>query len=281
MLRPLVAGRREALQVELLRALIRYGFEVDVDRDMDLDVFDREACRRAIGDARATVVIDCGAAEDHSHDEEPLDDLPIAAENLAIAAAEHGAHSVFISTGKVFGEAVGAASLESDPPTPTSPFGAAALSAERLVARLNAQHTIVRSGELYGRRWTGPFDDLLARASSVGHLTVASNPICPPTYVRYLVSTLQALVRRPVYGIVHRAATGSCNELELARAVVSLLGIDCSIEAPAEPEPATLPHLRGACLSTRREELPSIPHWRICLRAWALDRAHVDERIQP
>ncbi len=274
MIKPFVAGRRGPLQLEVLRALIRQGFDLNVTAAMDLDVREGEACRRAITRAGANVVLDCSGAEDVAFGESAnaLEEMVVGTENLALAAAEVGAHTVFVSNARVFGEAPDGPRVESDPPTPTSPLGAATVDAERTVASLNMRHTIVRSSSLYGRYWPTPFDDLLARARALDHLVVQPYPICPPTYASHFVSVLIAVVRRPCYGIIHRAATGDCNELELARAVVMLTGIDTRIHAPGAGM-AELPRQEyPVCLGSRRGQVPAVPHWRIGLRGWALER---------
>lgn len=277
MITPFVAGRREPLQVELLHALTREGFGADLYRHMELDLLDREACRKAMEAARADVVIDCSAAEDHAEEEslDMLDEMLIGTENLALAAAERGARSILVSNARVFGGDNGL-HVESDPPTPTTPLGAATLTAERTVARENGHHTIVRSSALYGRHWPMPFEDLYERLLAAEHLTLAADPICPPTYAPHLLGTIIVLLRTDCDGIVHRAATGECNKLEFARALVTLAELDSRIEpstAQQIPEGS-----RSACLDSCRAELPAIPHWRIGLRAWALDREEAVRR---
>ncbi len=261
---------------------MRAGFEVG-GLTTELDLSSRRACRRALARAHADVVIDCSAADDFG--EEPhtgeLEELLAGSENLALAASAAGAHSVFLSSMRVFGEGQGGPRVESDQPEPTSALGAAVLRAERITARLNDQHTILRSSALYGREWAGLFEDLIARAGVAERLLVEQRPTSPPTYAPHLAAVLVALVRRPCYGIVHRAASGDCNELELAREVTRLASLRSHIEsAPPGPPGESWPAC-SVCLTSRRDELPPITDWRIGLRVWAMERQNGKQRVKP
>jgi len=274
MITPFVAGRRGPLQLEVLRALVREGFEVDVERATALDPVDADACRRALLEARADVVVDCSGADDRPGPDtvDELDRLLIGSENLALAAAELDAYSVFVSSAHVFGERNVGARVESDLPAPTTALGAAVLSAERTVGVVNEQHAIVRTTALYGRYWPTPFEALLARAAAGEQIVADQKTVCPPTYAPHLAALLIAMIRNPSYGILHRAATGECSEFDLARTLVALTGVDTRVD-PAPPAPEADRALRQpACLTSRRKELPSLPHWRIGLRVWALER---------
>jgi dTDP-4-dehydrorhamnose reductase len=272
MITPLVTGRGRPFQRELVAALRRAGFEIGPDGLDELDLDDRRACRRVLVRSRADIVIDCSGADDAG----PGDPLPapeqlLACENLAAAAASEGVHTVLISNACVFGHENDGARLESDPPTPDTPLAATLVAVERASARANPDHTIVRSGRLYGRQWNSPFDDLISRAEAKQPLIVARRRISPPTYGPHLATVLVSLIRRPCHGIIHRTAGGACDELELARSVLRLAGMSWTIEpAPADSSAnrSSPPVLLASC----RDEVPAIPHWRIGLRTCALER---------
>ena len=275
MITPLVTGRGRPFQRELEAALRRAGFELRSD-DLDrLDLDDERACRRALARSRADIVIDCSAADDLGPgDRLPAPEQLAACENLAVAAAQEGVHSVLVSGACVFGYADGRARLESDPPAPRTALAVTLVAVERAVARATPNHTIVRSSRLYGRTWNSPFDDLIARSQEGQPLVVERRRVAPPTYGPHLASILLSLVRRPCHGIIHRTAGGACDELELARSVVRLAGLSCAVEAAggdAAANQAKQPVLLGSC----RDEVPVIPHWRIGLRTCALERHRI------
>jgi dTDP-4-dehydrorhamnose reductase len=272
MITPLVGGRGRSFQQEVVAALRRAGFEMpSVDLD-ELDLDDRRACRRVIARSRADIVIDCTGADDVGRGPAlPRPDELKACENLAIAAAEEGAHTVLVSSASVFEGESGGPRLESDPPSPHTLATSALAAAERAVARANPDHTIVRSARLYGPMWNSPFDEVIARARLSDPLVVEPRSISPPTYGPHLASVLVSLVRKPCHGIIHRVAGGTCDELDLIRTVLRAAELTYSVEAePAAP--ARDGTSQTVTLASCRDELPALPHWRIGLRACALER---------
>ena len=275
MITPLVTGRGRPFERELVAALRRAGFEVGSDDLDELDLDDRRACRRALARSRADIVIDCSGADDVGPgNPSPTSEQLAACENLAVAAAEEGVHSVLVSGACVFGDEGGHARLESDPPSPGTPLAATLVAIERAAARANPNHTIVRSSRLYGRRWNSPFDDMIDRAQDGQPVVVERRRITPPTYGPHLAAILVSLVRRPCHGIIHRAAGGACDELELARSVVRFAGLSFVVE-PASGGSSANRAKRPVLLASCRDEVPAIPHWRIGLRTCALERNRI------
>jgi len=270
MITPLVAGRGRPFQQELVAALRRAGFELDEDDLTELDLDDAYACRQVLTRSRADIVIDCSGADDVGPgDPRPTPEELSASASLAVAAAEHGVHTVLISSASVFGGDTRGPRVESDPPSPDTAPAAALATVERAAARANPDHTIVRSSRLYGLMWNSPLDEVIRRAQANDPVVVEPRTIAPPTYAPHLASLLVSLVRKPCHGIIHRAAPGACDELELTRAVLSLAGLSRHIEPTGKPVPNRVaPVLLASC----RDELPAIPHWRIGLRTCALER---------
>jgi dTDP-4-dehydrorhamnose reductase len=275
MITPLVAGPGRPFQHELVATLRRAGFEIHSAGLSDLALDDRRACRRALARSRVDIVIDCTPAEDVGPGEAPPTPEQLAAcENLALAAADEGVHSVLVSNAGVFGNEAAGARLESDPPAPETLAAATLVAVERAAARANPDHTVVRSSRLYGSVWNSPFEDLISRTRAGTPLVVEPGRISPPTYGPHLASILVSLVRKPCHGIIHRAAGGACDALELARSVLGLAGLSCEIQ-PGGGELAPRRAAEPIFLASCRDEVPAIPHWRIGLRACALERNRV------
>jgi dTDP-4-dehydrorhamnose reductase len=272
MITPLVAGRGRPFQQELVAVLRRAGFELQSGDLSELNLDDPHACRRVLARSRADIVIDCTAADDVAPGEAlPTQEQLAACENLALAAADEGVHSVLVSNACVFGEGGGEARLESDAPAPETAAAVTLLAVERAAARANPDHTIVRSSRLYGHMWNSPFEDLISRAAASSPLRVEPRRVSAPTYAPHLATVLVSLVRKPCHGIIHRAAEGACVELELARTVLRLAGVSCAVE-PRGGEPRPSRAGQPVSLASCRDELPGIPHWRLGLRACALER---------
>ncbi len=273
MLTALIAGRPGPLQSVVAKAFRHAGFELEDQARVSLNLLQRRSCRRALVRTRPDFVVDCsGAGDDPSRQSlKALDEMLIGSENLALAASNIGAHTVFVSDVSVFGDRPGGPRVESDATTPSTPRGAAVAHAELSVAGSNPRYTVVRSASLYGPQWPGRLGDLITRIRVTDEVRVEPKAVCPPTYAPHLANVLVALAHSPCYGIVHRAGSGECNEMELARTLIRLLDAPCRLGlVPAESRTATSP---PTCLGSRREELPAIPHWRIGLRSWAADRA--------
>ncbi|MBV8992029.1 MAG: sugar nucleotide-binding protein [Solirubrobacterales bacterium] len=271
MITPFIAGRGGRVQAEIAGALVRAGFDLDDVPDAELDLLDRRACRRAVARAHADVVIDCNGADDVGCVTAlSTDELLVGVENLARAAAKENAHSIFISNASVFGDVWGGPRVESDPPAPTSAIGDALLHAERITARVNGQHTILRSTTLYGARW-GLVADLIGRVHAGERILIEACPVWAPTYAPHLADVLVTLARRPCYGILHRAASGECTQLDFARAVTTLVDHQYRLELSPAASQHNMPETAPACLATRRPGFPVIPHWRIGLRLCALE----------
>jgi dTDP-4-dehydrorhamnose reductase len=272
MITPLVAGRGRPFQLELVAMLRRAGFELQPADLSDLNLGDRRACRQTLARSRAGIVIDCTGADDGRPGAVlPTPEQLASCENLALAAADEGVHSVLVSNACVFGAGGGEPRLESDPPAPETAAAATLLAIERAAARANPDHTIVRSSRLYGHAWNSPFEDLISRAEVSSPLLVEPRRISPPTYAPHLASVLVSLVRKPCHGIIHRAAEGACDELELVRTVLRLAEVSCTVQ-PRGVEPVTGRTEQPVSLASCRDDLPAIPHWRIGLRSWALER---------
>ena len=274
MITPLVAGRGRPFQRELVAALRQAGFEARSDDVDELDLDDARACRRVLARSRADIVIDCSGADDVRAGEPlPTPEQLAACENLVVAAADQGVHSVLVSSACVFGSEPGGPRLESDAPSPGTPLARSLVAVERAAARANADHTIVRSSRLYGPTWNSPFEDLITRAEADQPLVVERRRVSPPTYGPHLASILVCIVRQPCHGVIHRTAGGVCDELELARSVLRLAGLSRGVDPASEP--GLPPAEQQVFLASCRDEVRAIPHWRIGLRTCAVERNRV------
>jgi dTDP-4-dehydrorhamnose reductase len=278
---PLVVGHERRFAATLSTALTHAGFAGHSTSAAALDLSNPDDCRRVIVEARADTVIDCGGAPDLQPKEAGavVRGLATRARSIACAAAHEGARCVFISSASVYAEGAAGPRLESDPAAPSTPLGESLLAAERAIAHASAQHTILRTSSLYGATWADCLEQLLAQANERDHLSIAPRRVTAPTYAPHLAQLVVEAIRRPCYGIVHRASDGECNLLELVRAVMSVTGTSCRIE-PAPTNGPSPRHTQAGpvVLASRRDDLPTLPHWRIGLRAYALERSAAAQR---
>jgi dTDP-4-dehydrorhamnose reductase len=154
---------------------------------------------------------------------------------LASSARAVGALLVHFSTDYVFDGSLRRPYREDDLPAPLSVYGASKLEGERRVAASGAEHLLLRTSAVLGRGGSGQkggsfVDRILQRARAGQPLRVVADQQFAPTIAADLASAALALVRSGSRGLYHVANTGSCSWHELARAALSLAGLDLPVE---------------------------------------------------
>jgi dTDP-4-dehydrorhamnose reductase len=265
MVRVLVTGAEGMLGYELVRCLARAGYDAGGGGRQVIDVLDRRECDKAVKRFGADVVIDCSLPHGSTGQPGPV---AVAARNVAHAAARVGALSVFVSCAAVFDGSSERPYVESDPPVPDTPIGEAKLAGERSVAEANARHAIVRTTWLFGAGGGNLVEAALGAGEVADRVPVDASTTSAPTFTAHLARALLTLLRRPAYGIFHVSAQGSCTEFQVARTALRLVG--CPAQAVPLLVEAELPSKseRRLVLATRRDEIPSLPDWRLGLREY-------------
>lgn len=266
----LVTGTDNHLAPEILQALASGGFEV-VDGTADQPGADvRRACEPTVRKLRPLVVVDCTFAE-HATDGGAAD--------LAAAAADVGALSVYLSSADVYDGLQERPYVESDVPAPATEHGAGKLEAERAVAQANPRHAIVRTSPwLFGTRRPSFADELLEGARSGDRLPVDNSVRSTPMYADHVVGALVGFVRRPAYGVFHVAGGGRCTKLQFARTLFRALGIACQ-PVPEVRDGAMSATQPNVVLDTRRTNGLRIPDWRLGLAAYLSESADATRPI--
>jgi dTDP-4-dehydrorhamnose reductase len=157
---------------------------------------------------------------------------------LARACAARSVRLVHVSTDYVFDGLKGAPYTEHDATAPVQVYGRSKLEGELAVLQACPEALVVRTSTLYGPgRSVRPtyVDAIRAQAQARALIEVVEPPIASPTLSLDLAAGILSLVDAGASGVVHVVNRGSCSRLELARAVVELLGLAHRVEVVPRP----------------------------------------------
>lgn len=173
---------------------------------------------------------------------------------VAAAAADTGAHLVYLSTNHVFGDEQDDPHRETDRPAPRSVYASTKLQGEGLVGD---QATIVRTAWLVSPQAPNLVATVLAAAARPGALRFVTDEIAQPTVADDLADAVLRLgiERRP--GIWHVVNEGPVSAYDLAREVLAAAGLE-----PDRVEPITALELTGRAAARPRNGVLDTRHLR-------------------
>jgi dTDP-4-dehydrorhamnose reductase len=256
-----------ALRAELgTHALVALG-----DADIDITRTDQvhELARRHAPDAivNAAAYTDVDKAEEQAERAFAVNEG--GSRNLALAAAETGAHLVHVSTDYVFSGQSTRPYDENDTPAPRSVYGKSKLAGEEAIRAILPRHTIVRTAWLYhtvGRN----FPRTMLSLASRDEIRVVHDQVGSPTYAPHLARGIHALLAADACGTYHLAGSGAASWYELTCALYRLLDIATTVVPVTTeefPRPAERP--RYSVLTTVREPKITLPPWEAGLEEFA------------
>lgn len=275
----LITGAGGQLGSDLLRAAAADDIPAVGLASAELDITDRAAVRRAVSDfahgAVRPVVINAAAytavdaAETDAERAFAVNES--GARNLAVAAAEHGAGLIHISTDYVFpGDAHRPYQVD-DPTGPKNVYGKSKLAGEHAVLTAHPAAHVVRTAWVYGASGAN-FVKTMAKLEAVHQsITVVDDQQGSPTWSADLAGGLIALAGADVPGgVLHAAGGDQTSRFGFARAIFEELGADPERVQPtttdAFPQPAPRPAY--SVLSSDAwvaAGLPALRHWRVAL----------------
>lgn len=253
-MRLLVTGAEGMLGWEIQRVARRMAAGVDWrvaahTRD-SLDVTDLDAVRQAIGIISPGVLINCAAYTDvdgcESNEIEALRVNGEAPGRLARICEEAGVVLVHFSTDYVFDGTATRPYTEDDPVRPISAYGRSKLAGEEAVRATGAAHLILRTQWLYGSHGKNFVDTILLRAATGEKLRVVNDQHGAPTYAREMAALTLSAIAKNLRGTYHAANTGACTWYDVARAALSLAGMDPDMVTPASTDEVPRPARRPA-----------------------------------
>jgi dTDP-4-dehydrorhamnose reductase len=268
----LITGAGGMLGQDLQQALD--GREVTALSRAELDVTDARATLAAV--AGHDVVINAAAYtkvdDAESHEDEAYAINATGAENLARAAAAHGAILVQVSTDYVFDGTATTPYAEDAPPDPVSAYGRTKAEVERLARAANPDRTIIiRTAWLYGEHGPNFAKTMLRLAASHDTVSVVTDLVGQPTWTLDLAKQIVALLETGATSGIHNGtASGEASWYDFARAIFSVCRLDPDRVRPTDSSQFVRPAPRPAYSvlghdSWQRVGLNPLRDWRLAL----------------
>ncbi len=186
-------------------ALVRQGGAAVVGLDRAaLDITDREAVRRAVGEHAPDLVVNAAAytAVDRAEAEEETAfavnrDGPA---HLADACTEHGIPLIHLSTDYVFDGTKGAPYAETDPVNPLGAYGRSKAEGEEAVRERLGRHVILRTSWVFGDHGQNFVRTILRLGRERDALRVVADQRGNPTAAADIAHAVLTIARRTAEG---------------------------------------------------------------------------------
>ena len=233
-MRILVTGANGQVGWELRRSLSATGSVVALDRGA-FDLSRPDAMRATIREIEPAVLVNAAAytAVDGAESEP---DLAMAINGVApgVMAEEMsrlGGVLIHYSTDYVFDGAGQTPWTELDTPNPVSVYGRTKLAGECAITAASAEHLILRTSWVYGRRGSNFVRTIIRLALERDELRIVADQVGAPTWCQDLADWTAVIVSRLLgpetsasqpSGVFHLAAGGQTTWHGLAQAVVRL-----------------------------------------------------------
>ncbi|MDE6391920.1 MAG: dTDP-4-dehydrorhamnose reductase [Muribaculaceae bacterium] len=265
-----------------LGSSLRREFDNDPDveaiyTDYDtLDITDREAVEKYIGENRFDIIVNCAAYT--AVDKAETDAILAAAlntgavGNLAEAAVKSGAKVIHISTDYVFSGQSFRPYEENDEPYPQGIYGRTKLEGEALLTSFCQNAMIIRTAWLYSEFGKNFVKTMLQLAETRPEINVVADQIGSPTYAGDLAEAIHSVISSDKWipGIYHYTDEGVASWYDFTKAIFEITGNSVKVNpipTSAYPTPARRP-LYSVLSKTKIKNTYGldIPYWRDSLR---------------
>lgn len=248
MKRVLVTGANgqlgKTLRVVAQSSNLEYIFSDIVESDFEptlrLDVTDIDALRRAVGEHRIDVIVNCAAYTNVDRAEQDKEQCHLlnaqAPQNLAIVAKESGALLIHISTDYVFGGQLhNIPYTESDECAPMGVYGSTKFLGEQMISSSGCEYVIIRAAWLYSEFGNNFCLKMLNLTSTKPNVKVVQDQVGTPTYALDLARVIDHIADSyniSQVGIYHYTNEGVCSWYDFAVAIASYgPATECRVEA--------------------------------------------------
>lgn len=241
-----------------------------------LDITNREAVDRMMGDTHFDIVVNCAAytAVDKAETDEILASAlnTRAVGNLGEAAAKYGTKVIHISTDYVFSGEGFRPYAENDEPYPQGIYGRTKLEGEGLLTSFCQDAMIIRTAWLYSEFGKNFVKTMLSLADTRPELNVVCDQIGTPTFAGDLARAIHAVVKHPTWepGIYHFTDEGVASWYDFAMAIFEEAGRKVMVNpVPTSEYPTPAKRPLYSVLSKGKIKKTfglTIPYWRDSLR---------------
>jgi dTDP-4-dehydrorhamnose reductase len=258
------------------------------------DVRDNDQMAGLVRQVQPDIIMNLAALTDmefcETHQDEAWRTNGLAAEHLAVLAAERNAVYVYVSTAGIFDgkkEFYG----DTDEPNPVSQYAKSKYHGEISAVRCAPRHFVVRAGWMMGGgpRKDKKFVNKIYQQILSGHreLNVVSDKAGTPTYTWDFARGIQRLIESDRYGVYNQVCEGAATRYDVAVEFVRLLGLGDQVKinevssdffrkdyfAPRPPSEQLINEKLTA------QGLNVMRHWRECLRDYS--KVFVTQGISP
>ena len=241
-----------------------------------LDITDRDAVYRFLGDNKFDIVVNCAAytAVDKAESDEILASAlnTGAVGNLAEAAVKNGTRVIHISTDYVFSGQGCRPYEENDEPYPQSIYGRTKLEGEALLTSFCQNALIIRTAWLYSEFGGNFVKTMLRLAETRPEINVVADQIGTPTYAGDLAEAIHRIVSSGEWkpGIYHFTDEGVASWYDFTKAIFEIAGRDVKVNPIKTSEyPTQAKRPLYSVLSKKKFKKAfglEIPYWRDSLK---------------
>lgn len=241
-----------------------------------LDITDRDAVYRFLGDNKFDIVVNCAAytAVDKAESDEILASAlnTGAVGNLAEAAVKNGTRVIHISTDYVFSGQGCRPYEENDEPYPQSIYGRTKLEGEALLTSFCQNALIIRTAWLYSEFGGNFVKTMLRLAETRPEINVVADQIGTPTYAGDLAEAIHRIVSSGEWkpGIYHFTDEGVASWYDFTKAIFEVAGRDVKVNPIKTSEyPTQAKRPLYSVLSKKKIKKAfglEIPYWRDSLK---------------
>lgn len=241
-----------------------------------LDITDRDAVYRFLGDNKFDIVVNCAAytAVDKAESDEILASAlnTGAVGNLAEAAVKNGTRVIHISTDYVFSGQGCRPYEENDEPYPQSIYGRTKLEGEALLTSFCQNALIIRTAWLYSEFGGNFVKTMLRLAETRPEINVVADQIGTPTYAGDLAEAIHRIVSSGEWkpGIYHFTDEGVASWYDFTKAIFEISGRDVKVNPIKTSEyPTQANRPLYSVLSKKKIKKAfglEIPYWRDSLK---------------
>lgn len=248
-MRVLVTGVRGQLGHDVMKELAKRGYEGVGVGSREMDITDREAVERVMGEARLDGVIHCAAwtAVDAAEDQLEICRKvnALGTENIARMCRKLDIPMIYISTDYVF-DGEGERPWEPDDERhPLNAYGQTKYEGELVVEKYLEKYYIVRISWVFGVNGSNFVKTMLKLSETHDALTVVNDQIGSPTYTFDLSRLLVDMLETDKYGRYHATNEGFCSWYEFAGEIFRAAGRETGVlpvSSDQYPSRAKRPH---------------------------------------
>ena len=226
----LVTGVKGQLGYDVMNELAKRGIEgigVDVE---EMDITDKDACRRVITEAGPDAVIHCAAytAVDAAEQNMELCRKVNAdgTRNIAEVCRDLDISLMYISTDYVFNGTGERPWEPDDVREPLNAYGQAKYEGELAIEELLDKYFIVRIAWVFGVNGKNFIKTMLRLGREHGAVSVVDDQIGSPTYTYDLARLLVDMIQTDKYGRYHATNEGLCSWYEFAVEIFKKAGME-------------------------------------------------------